>query len=114
MHTHPLYALQVRCSSQVGREISVYTFAQRLCPTIYTSIDRQSSVVPRYCKRVTDVSRTDNHFPGQTFPGQFVYIILNTLECSCSKINDELSCAPCTYDYMLLIIILVCIIIFLS
>jgi len=46
----------------------------------------------------------DNHFPRQTFPGQFVLIILNTLECSCSKINDELSCAPCTYDYMLLII----------
>jgi len=32
------------------------------------------------------------------------------LECSCSKINDELSCAPCTYDYMLLIIFVVCII----
>jgi len=29
-------------------------------------------------------------------------------------INDELSCAPCTYDYMLLVISLVCIIIFLS
>ena len=41
------------------------------------------------------------------FPGQFIWIILNTLECSCSKINGELSCAPCTYDYMLLIISLV-------
>jgi len=30
----------------------------------------------------------------------------------CSKANDELSCAPYTYDYMLLIISLVCIIIF--
>jgi len=86
----------------------------------------------------------DNHFPGETFPGQdlsrtrrfpdktfpeqsfsrtdvsrtdvsrTISIILNTLECSCSKINDELSCAPCTYDYMLLIIFLVCIITFLS
>jgi len=37
------------------------------------------------------ISRTrrfpDNHFPGQTFPGHFIQIILNTLECSCSKIR---------------------------
>ena len=41
-------------------------------------------------------------------------LVLNTLECSCSKINDKLSCVPCTCDYTLLIISLVCIIIFLS
>jgi len=29
----------------------------------------------------------DNHFPGKTFPGQFVQIIMNTLECSCSKVR---------------------------
>jgi len=65
-----------------------------------------------------------DYFPYKTFPGQshsqtgvsrtICIEILNTLECSCSKINDELSCATCTYDYMLLIISLVCIIIFLS
>ena len=78
--------------------------------------------------RVTDVSRTisfpDRHFLDKTFPGQSLSwtdvsrtICINnceSFECSCSKINDELSCAPCTYDYMLLIISLVCIIIFLS
>ena len=73
----------------------------------------------------------DNHFPGQTFPGQLRAltrrlfpvqdvsrtICINNFEyfgMLCSKINDELSCAPCTYDYMLLTIFFVCIIIFLS
>jgi len=37
-------------------------------------------------------------------------LVLNTLECSFCKTND----APCTCDYMLLIISLVCVIIFLS
>jgi len=55
----------------------------------------------------TDISRTDVSWT----------ICINNFEyfgVSCSKINDELSCAKCTYDYMLLIISSVCIIIFLS
>ena len=86
----------------------------------------------------------DNQFNGQTFPGQDVsrkdvsrttacpnsstisrtrrfpdnlykIIILNILECSCSKINDELSCAPCTYMIICCwLCFLVSIIIFLS
>jgi len=43
-----------------------------------------ATVCCRFFKRVTDVSRTVT-FPGQTLPGQFVQIILNTSECSCSK-----------------------------
>jgi len=85
-------------------------------------------VTSQMVKWVTDVSRTiispDRRFPdvSRTFPGRlraltrrlfpvqdvFQTICINnfeygTLDCSCSKINDELSYAPCTYDYMLLI-----------
>jgi len=69
-------------------------------------------------RRFPDVARTrrfpDKTFLGESFPGQFVQIIFNTLEWSRIKRKDELSCAPCMYDYMLLVISLVFMIFFLS